>query len=183
VQYPGAGAVRIRVADLNGDGLPELIIARGFDNATRVMNSWIYWGSRDGWDERFHIELSTPYVEDVCVADLNRDGVVDLAIGACCQGTDVSYGAFFTAIGKGDGTFAVAKAFGLEATRCDTPDQLTPAFEGAFASGQPTLVEVTTARDAAGPFVPGWWDFPVPAYIQDERQSEYWEERAEEQHL
>jgi acetolactate synthase-1/2/3 large subunit len=77
----------------------------------------------------------------------------------------------------------VAKAFGLEATRCDTPDQLRPAFEGAFASGRPTLVEVTTSRDAAGPFVPGWWDFPVPAYIQDERQSEYWEERAEEQHL
>lgn len=78
---------------------------------------------------------------------------------------------------------AVAKAFGLEATRCDTPDQITPAFEGAFTSGKPTLVEVTTSRDAAGPLVPGWWDFPVPAYIQDERQSEYWEERAEEQHL
>ena len=47
----------------------------------------------------------------VRAADLNRDGAVDLAIGACCQGSDVTYGAFFTAIGKGDGTFTVAKAF------------------------------------------------------------------------
>ena len=78
---------------------------------------------------------------------------------------------------------AVAKAFGLEAWRCDAPDSLTRAFEAAFASGKPALVEVATARDAAGPFVPGWWDFPVPAYIEDERQSEYWTERAEEQHL
>jgi acetolactate synthase-1/2/3 large subunit len=44
------------------------------------------------------------------------------------------------------------------------------------------LVEVPTSRDAAGPWVPGWWDFPVPAYIDDERQDEYWAERAEEQH-
>mgnify|MGYP000851215467 FL=1 len=77
---------------------------------------------------------------------------------------------------------AVARAFGLEAYRCDTPDQLTPAFESAFASGRPALVEVMTSRDAAGPFVPGWWDFPVPAYV-DEGQAEYWAERAEEQHL
>ena len=77
----------------------------------------------------------------------------------------------------------VARAFGLESWRCDAPDQLRPAFEAAFASGRPALVEVMTARDAAGPFVPGWWDFPVPAYIQDERQTEYWAERADEQHL
>jgi acetolactate synthase-1/2/3 large subunit len=44
-------------------------------------------------------------------------------------------------------------------------------------------VEVPTARDAAGPFVPGWWDFPVPAYIGDERQAEYAEGRKLEQHL
>jgi acetolactate synthase-1/2/3 large subunit len=31
--------------------------------------------------------------------------------------------------------------------------------------------------------VPGWWDFPVPGYIDDERQVEYDEGRAEEQHV
>jgi hypothetical protein len=47
----------------------------------------------------------------VRAGDLNRDGSVDLAIGACCQGEDVIFGAYFTAMGKGDGTFTVAKAF------------------------------------------------------------------------
>ena len=59
--------------------------------------------------------------------------------------------------------------------------QVSP-LERALATKGPALVEVPTSRDAAGPWVPGWWDFPVPAYITDERQDEYWSERAEEQH-
>jgi hypothetical protein len=77
-EFPGAGAVRILAADLNGDGFPELVIARGFDNTTRVMNSWIYWGSSEGWSERFHTELPTPYAQDACIGDLNHDGKPDL---------------------------------------------------------------------------------------------------------
>jgi acetolactate synthase-1/2/3 large subunit len=53
-----------------------------------------------------------------------------------------------------------------------------PALERALASEGPALVEVPISRGAAGPWVPGWWDFPVPAYLKDE----YWAERAEEQH-
>jgi acetolactate synthase-1/2/3 large subunit len=45
------------------------------------------------------------------------------------------------------------------------------------------LVVVPTDRNAAGPWVPGWWDFPIPGYIDDERQDEYSEFRAREQHL
>ena len=77
---------------------------------------------------------------------------------------------------------AVAQAFGVESRRVESVDDLKPTLEWGVASGEPTLVEVPTARDAAGPFVPGWWDFPVPAYIEDERQDEYRRERAEEQH-
>jgi acetolactate synthase-1/2/3 large subunit len=76
----------------------------------------------------------------------------------------------------------VAKGFGVEAVKVEQSDDLQPALEGALASEGPMLVEVPTSRDAAGPWVPGWWDFPVPAYIEDERQGEYWAERAEEQH-
>jgi acetolactate synthase I/II/III large subunit len=45
------------------------------------------------------------------------------------------------------------------------------------------LVASPTDRDAAGPWVPGWWDFPIPAYITDERQEEYAATRRSEQHL
>jgi acetolactate synthase-1/2/3 large subunit len=76
----------------------------------------------------------------------------------------------------------VAKGFGIDAVRVDDSSELQPALERALASEGPAVVEVPTSRDAAGPWVPGWWDFPVPAYIKDQRQEEYWAERAEEQH-
>ncbi|MEU9171652.1 hypothetical protein AB0D34_28310 [Streptomyces sp. NPDC048420] len=45
------------------------------------------------------------------------------------------------------------------------------------------MIEVRADLDAAGPWVPGWWDFPIPAYITHERQDEYHRTRATEQHL
>ncbi|MBS1798411.1 MAG: VCBS repeat-containing protein [Acidobacteria bacterium] len=76
--YPGPGSVRVRASDLNGDGHPELVIARGFDDTTRVMNSWVYWGSDKGWTANRHQELLTPYAQDLCIGDLNGDGKKDL---------------------------------------------------------------------------------------------------------
>ena len=77
----------------------------------------------------------------------------------------------------------LARSFGLAAWRVDSPGDLEPTLAKAVNSEKAALVEVPTARDAAGPFVPGWWDFPVPAYITDDRQDEYWAARGEEQHL
>jgi acetolactate synthase-1/2/3 large subunit len=78
---------------------------------------------------------------------------------------------------------SVANAFGLESWKVDSPDQLQGTLKRALDAEGPTLVEVATARDTAGPYVPGWWDFPIPAYIDDDRQEEYRSSRAEEQHL
>jgi acetolactate synthase-1/2/3 large subunit len=77
---------------------------------------------------------------------------------------------------------AFGRSFGVESTKVESSEDLQPALERALASEGPAVVEVPTSRDAAGPWVPGWWDFPVPAYVKDERQEEYWSERAEEQH-
>jgi acetolactate synthase I/II/III large subunit len=76
----------------------------------------------------------------------------------------------------------VARGFGVKSWRVEDPDELESTLREAISADEPTVVEVPTARDAAGPWVPGWWDFPVPAYITGERQAEYWEGRAEEQH-
>ncbi|MFJ6983827.1 MULTISPECIES: thiamine pyrophosphate-binding protein [unclassified Streptomyces] len=78
---------------------------------------------------------------------------------------------------------ALGRAFGLDSYRVDDPADLEKTYRRAFDSGAPALIEVPTDRDAAGPWVPGWWDFPVPAYIEDERQDEYRALRAKEQHL
>lgn len=78
---------------------------------------------------------------------------------------------------------ALGASFGLESFRVEDPAELEATLRKAFECGKPALVEVPTDRDAAGPWVPGWWDFPVPAYITDERQDEYWTTRQKEQHL
>ncbi len=76
----------------------------------------------------------------------------------------------------------VARAFGVEAWKVEESAQLEPVLKAALASQAPTLVEVPTSRDAAGPFVTGWWDFPSPAYYEPE-QAEYTAGREKEQHL
>ena len=76
----------------------------------------------------------------------------------------------------------IAKNFGLEAWEINEAEELRPALEAAFACGGPALVEVATSRDAAGPFVSGWWDFPSPEYYEPE-QAAYAEGRELEQHL
>jgi len=78
---------------------------------------------------------------------------------------------------------ALGRAFGLTAYRVDSSDEMEATLRKALESGEPTLIEVPTDRDAAGPWVPGWWDWPVPAYITDERQAKYREVRATEQHV
>jgi acetolactate synthase-1/2/3 large subunit len=78
---------------------------------------------------------------------------------------------------------AMAKSFGVEAFKPNSADELESTLKRAVDSDGPTLVEVPTSRDAAGPWVPGWWDFPIPDYIDDERQDEYRELLEAEQHL
>lgn len=78
---------------------------------------------------------------------------------------------------------ALGKAFGIESWKVTDPADLDAVLGKAVDSKAPALVEVPTDRDAAGPWVPGWWDFPVPAYITDERQEEYADHRRAEQHL
>jgi acetolactate synthase-1/2/3 large subunit len=76
-----------------------------------------------------------------------------------------------------------AKSFGLDAWRPESSHELESTLKRAVESDGPTLVEVPTSRDAAGPWVPGWWDFPIPGYIDDGRQIEYREMVAAEQHV
>jgi acetolactate synthase-1/2/3 large subunit len=78
---------------------------------------------------------------------------------------------------------ALGEAFGLKSWRVERPQDLEPILRQALVANAPVLIEVPTDRDAAGPWVPGWWDFPIPTYIADERQTEYTQMRQTEQHL
>jgi acetolactate synthase I/II/III large subunit len=78
----------------------------------------------------------------------------------------------------------IAGEFGLHGERVEVPGDLEKAFGRALDSGGPAVVEAMIAREGpeSGLIKTGWWDAPVPAYL-DERRAQYEEERREEQHL
>ena len=68
---------RATSGDLNGDGLPELVVANGGTDDRQV--SFVYWASRGGYDASRRSELPTLDATDVKLADFNSDGRLDIA--------------------------------------------------------------------------------------------------------
>ncbi len=75
----------------------------------------------------------------------------------------------------------IGRAFGCHAERIQAGEEVGPALARAFESGGPSLVEVLVNREHpySGGLVTGWWDVPVPAYLE-ERRATYERERGEE---
>ena len=76
---PTSGAVGVAVADLNGDGRPEVIFANYRSDSTFNVNSYIYWGQAGGpygvqYSASQRTNLPTSGAAGVAVADLNGDG-------------------------------------------------------------------------------------------------------------
>jgi len=68
----------------------------------------------------------------------------------------------------------VARAFGARGERIHAPEEVGPALRAALAYGGPALVEVMVNQDVAHSrprATGGWWDMPVPAYLQERRRA------------
>jgi acetolactate synthase-1/2/3 large subunit len=106
---------------------------------------------------------------------------------AAVYGEERAEGAEFLEGGAADGVpispdlAAVARAFGCWAERVSAPGEIQPALERAFAANTPAVVEVMVERTypLSGSPAVGWWDVPVPTYLE-ERRARYERERLEE---
>jgi acetolactate synthase-1/2/3 large subunit len=74
----------------------------------------------------------------------------------------------------------IAEGFGLKSESVDQPGDIQAAVERSLAHDGPSLVEVKVARDFpnSGSTVVGWWDVPIPAYLED-RRADYEQARKE----
>ena len=69
---------------------------------------------------------------------------------------------------------AVAEAFGIHSIKITCEEELSDAIKEAVNANEPVFleVEVTDVYPQSGGIATGWWDVPVPAYM-DEKEAEY----------
>ena len=73
----GVAAVSIASADLTGNGKPDLVLANYRRNYEYDTDSFVYWGTEDGFDKT-PLRLPTHYAQQVVIADLNEDGFKEI---------------------------------------------------------------------------------------------------------
>ena len=82
IDLPGGGSSSGFVADLNRDGLNDLIVSNQSDSHVKEVSSWIYWGEAEGLSARHRTALPAFSARAIAAGDYNGDGWDDLSI-AC----------------------------------------------------------------------------------------------------
>ena len=77
---PSLGGGRCQMADLNGDGYPEIILANAMHNYRQDVPAYIYWGSANGYKPSDRTLLPGYLVSGIAVGDLNGDGLPDIVL-------------------------------------------------------------------------------------------------------
>lgn len=73
----------LTLADLNGDGLLDFVVAGGFDSVKKSYNTRtrIFWGMPDGTPSpKSAVELEAYESSECSISDLNHDGFLDLVL-------------------------------------------------------------------------------------------------------
>ena len=78
-ELPTKGAYSSSVADINDDGYPDVVFSNGLEKAGAIsLSSYVYWGSKNGFDKANRSDLSTVAAAASTISDLNGDGYLDI---------------------------------------------------------------------------------------------------------
>jgi len=109
----GLSPLALAVADLNGDGKPDVVVTNQWADGT-FTNSDVSVLLNDGTGK---FPTAVPYgtggffPDSVAIADVNRDGKPDLVVANSSVGINGGLGNVGVLLGKGDGTFLAAVPF------------------------------------------------------------------------
>ena len=103
----GYNPYSVAIADVNGDGKPDLIVANEQQSKTDLAGSIsVMLGRGDGtFRPAVNYSSGGDSAYSISVADVNGDGKLDLVVANGCLGSDCSTGSVGVLLGKGDGTF------------------------------------------------------------------------------
>lgn len=123
-------------------------------------------------------ELSTMAQYDIplVVIVANNSGwmaIKDLQMDAF--GLDKAFGNDFT---KGDKVYSpdfyeIAKSFGIDSFKAEDEKSFESALNKAVKNNKPAFIEVSVTREYpyTGGKTFGWWDVPIPAYMEEKRKT------------
>jgi hypothetical protein len=142
-------AYSVVIADVNGDGKPDLVIGESCDGSDCSKGGvGVFIGNGDGTFQPvviYPLKSAAFYGSRVAVADLNGDGKLDVAVSmagdVCC-----SAGVVDVLLGKGNGSFQGAKQYGTGGY--NGPGSV--AIGDVNGDGKPDLVVVNYCSTACG---------------------------------
>ena len=110
-----ADAVSVKIADVNGDGIPDLVVVNEFSNTSYSSGTVsVLLGNGNGtFQPAVNYPSGGQYASSVAVADVNRDGKPDLIVSNWCVSSgDCTNGTVSVLLGNGNGTFQPAVIYG-----------------------------------------------------------------------
>jgi len=108
----GVDAYSVAVADVNGDGNPDLLVANDCPDCATGGTVGVLLGNGDGTFQTAVAYGSGGWESySVAVSDVNGDGNPDVVVANWCASTDCGNGSAGVLLGNGDGTFQTAVAF------------------------------------------------------------------------
>ncbi len=108
-------AVSVKIADVNGDGIPDLVVANECSNGDCTSGTVsVLLGNGNGtFQSAVNYASGGQYASSVAVADVNRDGKPDLIVSNwCVRSGDCTSGSVSVLLGNGNGTFQPAVTYG-----------------------------------------------------------------------
>jgi hypothetical protein len=106
----------VAVADVNGDGKPDIVVANNCVNYLCSNSSGsvaVLLGNGNGtFQAAVAYDSGTSYANSVTVADVNGDGKLDLLVAnSCGTGSNCTNGTVGALLGNGNGTFQAAVTY------------------------------------------------------------------------
>jgi hypothetical protein len=146
----GYNAYSVAVADVNGDGKPDLLVSNYCENFNNCPNGsvGVLLGNGDGtFRAAVTYESGGTGADSVAVADVNGDGKPDLLVANGCGNNinSCANGSLGVLLGNGDGTFQTAVAY-----FSGGGSAYSAAVADVNGDGKPDLLACNLGNDTVG---------------------------------